>query len=303
MTAIECGGEARKEDRLRRMRKDLQAQKLLADIEDPRILKKALDGNGDMGRPTYRFLGYELWKSDGRWKLLKWIEKLNIVPDILPQITPSVEVRVGFGFHNHQVLPGVMVDSFWSELPAKLRIQVFDAGKRLVTIALIDADAHVVGDGPKQRCHFLAANVNISPTQSSIQLSRLAKAQVIFSWLPPYSEDAAIHRLSLIVLQQSELIDDKILRNSLQRDHFDLPKFNDTHSTWPVGIQVFRCTKDRNTAKVMARAGLGNGPVEPRCVTPAQKPRQMVPRSESELRELAAQGTSIAGRREQPLFS
>ena len=64
--------------------------------------------------------------------------------------------------------------------PPRLNVQVYDKGERLVTIVVVDPDVpDLEKDNFGSRCHFLAVNVPISPTSTSVPLAKLKKGQHI----------------------------------------------------------------------------------------------------------------------------
>lgn len=186
---------------------------------------------------------------------------MHIVPDILPSLDPIAEVSLAF--RRRVVHPGEFVDSRVSETPARLRIQVFDKGERLVTIVLVDPDVpNEATDDFTSRCHFLAVNIPVSPTLTSVPLSRLGE-QTALTWLPPFAQKGApYHRLSIFILQQSKGELDLEAIKKVNRDGFKLQSFSDRYSLTPVGVNMFRSRWDENTDGVMERAGVEGADIE-----------------------------------------
>jgi large subunit ribosomal protein L35 len=226
-----------------------------------------------MNRPIYRHLSDKKWREYKRLILMQRISQMHIVPDILPHLDPTAEVSLGFGRRNVQ--PGEFVDSRVSEVPARLNVQVFNKGERLVSVAIVDPD---VPDEEKDsfgsRCHFLAVNIPLSPTSTSIHLSKLSEAnQIVLPWLPPYAQKGApYHRLAVFILQQNEnearpdtRLDVEALKKEkgCNRDGFKMRRFlaNQKHLE-PIGVDLFRSKWDEGTAGVMLRAGIEGANVE-----------------------------------------
>lgn len=195
------------------------------------------------------------------------ITQHHLVPDILQHLDPTAAVSIGFGRRNVQ--PGEFVDSRISEMPARLNVQVYDKGERLVTIVVVDPDVpDVEHDSFKSRCHFLAVNVPISPTSSSVPLAKLKKDQhVIQPWLPPFAQKGSpYHRLAVFVLQQdtAEPMDLSELKKwQVKRDGWTLKQLM-THQNAlrPIGANLFRTVWDEGTDGVMKRAGMTGLEVE-----------------------------------------
>ena len=220
---------------------------------------------GDMNRPIYRYFADRKWREYKRLIMMQRITQMNIVPDVLPHLDPTAAVDLAFG--RRTVQPGEFVDSRVSEIPPKLNIQVFDKGERLVTIMVLDSDVpNVEKDRFDYRCHFLATNILLSPTITSIPFRHLsAETQIALPWLPPHAQKGSpYHRLSIFVLQQpkGKSLDIEAMRTKEKRHGFNLRSFNDRHLLKPIGVHLFRNIWDEGTAGVMKRAGLEGVDVE-----------------------------------------
>lgn len=154
---------------------------------------------------------------------------------------------------------GEFVDSRVSEWPAKLKVQVFDKGERLVTVAVVDSDVPLPDqDKFAFRCHFLATNVPLSPLINSIPLSKIASESVVLPWLPPFAQKGApYHRYSVFIMEQKakKPLSARYLKKVVKRDGFYLRSFKDKYKLEPIGMSVFRSEWDDGTAGVMERAG------------------------------------------------
>ena len=223
-----------------------------------------ISSTGDMNRPIYRYLADKQWRSYRRLLLVQRITQMNLIPDLLPHLDPTVEVSLAFG--PRAVSPGEFLDSRITEAPPKLRIQVFNKGERLVTIVVVDPDVpNEIKDGFDYRCHFLAVNVPISPTTTSVPFSRLNPLdQITLPWLPPHAQKGApYHRLSIFVLEQpaaSTRLD--LSASKINRNGFNLRSFIDQYRLRPIGFNLFRTKWDENMDEVMKRHGLDGAEVE-----------------------------------------
>lgn len=217
-----------------------------------------------MDKPIYRYLADKKWRQYDRLVLMQRITQMNVVPDVLPAIDPSLSVDLSFG--SRAVQPGEFVDSRVSEIPAHLNIQPYNKGERYVSIAIVNPDVpNVAADGFGYRCHFLASNIKISPTQTSISLNKLDDSQLILPWLPAYTQKGLKYsRMSIFILehQDGQLLDAKKLSQRYNRDGFILRSFVDRHVLSPVGVNLFRSKFDEGTAGVMQRAGIPGHDVE-----------------------------------------
>jgi len=219
-----------------------------------------------MDKPIYRYLADRKWRAYERKVIAQRISQFHIVPDILPKLEPTADVKLFF--RSTKVAPGQIVDSLVSEAPPRLRVQVFDKGERLVSIVVVDPDVPVVEeDGFQKRCHYLAANIPLSPNGGSIALGRaLPNEQLAVPWLPAFSQKGLpYHRLAVFVLEQQpgETLDVAKLKELYEgRDGFSLKSYRDKFHLKPVGFNVFRSVWDEHTAAVMERAGQPGGDVE-----------------------------------------
>ncbi|KAJ8069106.1 hypothetical protein OCU04_002778 [Sclerotinia nivalis] len=272
------GGERQKQTRLDSIRRYIEYLKIQADINDPLIKKRFEDGEGDMNKPIYRYLADRKWREYQRKVIVQRIEQFSIVPDLLPHFEPTAEVRLAFQSRNVQ--PGDYVDSRVSEFPARLKVRVFDKGERLVSVVVVDADVpNVENDHFNTRCHYLAANIPISPVQDSLPLSKAdPESQLILPWLPPFAQKGSpYHRYSIFVLEQKpgQVLDVAALKALYQRDRFNLRGFKDRHDVQPIGLGLFRSEWDEGTKGVMQRAGIEGWDIEfKRTRIPALKPKQ-----------------------------
>ncbi|KAI1328005.1 phosphatidylethanolamine-binding protein [Xylariaceae sp. FL0255] len=259
------GGQRKKDKRLQSMKKYLEELKILADINDPLVKRKFEDGLGDMTKPIYRYLAEKKWRGMPFRMITQRIEQLHITPDVYPKFEPVVDVQMFF--RRKKVEPGEILNSLVSEVPPRLKVQVFNAGERLMTVVVVDLDVpNAETDSFDRRCHYLAANVPISPDQPSLPLGKVNKeTQLAVPWLPAFSQmGAPYHRLALFVMEQTDgPIDIAKLRELYSaRDGFSLRSFRDKFPVNPVGFNIFRTVWDEGTKDVMERAGVPGADIQ-----------------------------------------
>lgn len=271
------GGEFIKRGRLVRMQKYLEKLKILADINDPVIKKRFEDGVGDLNRPIYRYLADRQWRQQRRLILMQRINQMHVVPDVLPYLAPTAEVKVVFGRRN--IHPGDFVDSKISETPPRLNVQVVDKGQRFISIVVIDPDVpNLETDGFDSRCHFVAVNIPISPVSTSISLSSLSEeTRVLRPWLPPYAQKGSpYHRLVLLVYEQEGVqaleADEMEKLSRRYKEKFNLRSFTQNFRNQPIGVHLFRTIWDDNMAGVMQRAGIEGANIELKRKKPEKLP-------------------------------
>lgn len=218
-----------------------------------------------MSKPIYRHLAEKKWREFKRKVLEQRVTQLNLVPDLLASMDIVADIDLSFGRKN--VAPGDFVESFISEKMPTLHVQTFTPGEKLVTIAVVDADVPVPADDSfSTRCHFIASNIRISPSDTSIPLQRIAEddkksaddKKVALPWVAPWANKGApYHRLAVVVLEHKEAqkLDIAELSN-IERAGFSLRKFIGTQKLRPITATLFRTKWDESMADVMERAGL-----------------------------------------------
>ncbi|PHH62608.1 hypothetical protein CDD81_6842 [Ophiocordyceps australis] len=251
------GGERRRQLRLKDMRNEVARLKMLADVNDPLIIKRFQDGLGDMNKPIYRYYAEKKWRQYDARLIQQRIEQFHIVPDILPKLTVTADVQIFY--QRVKTQPGAFVNSAVSVNPPRLKVQVFDAGQRLITIAVIDPDVpDLAKDCFAKRCHFLAVNVPLSPTTPSLPLSRIKSSQqLLVPWAPPHAQKGSpYHRLCIVLFEQDGPVDGvEALRHKFTHptSRFSLRRLCDFIPVRPFGFNLFRTKWDDDMADVMRR--------------------------------------------------
>lgn len=218
----------------------------------------------DLSKPIYRHLARQRWDSMAYKILVQRLEQFHIVPDVLPEFDPIIDVQLTFrGF---RIQPGEVVDSLITESPPNLRLQVFDSSKHLVSIVVMDSDVpDPENDAYTSKLHFVASNVPIDCLTKNVSLNTISKEpvneQLAVPWLPPTAQEGVpYHRLSIWVLQQpqNKPLDIKRLQKIWQnrRDGFKLTDFMKKHKVYPIGFNIFRSVWDDHTRQVMERHGI-----------------------------------------------
>ena len=220
-----------------------------------------------MNKPIYRYLADEKWRKYKRLVLEQRITQLSVVPDLLPTLDLVADIDLGFG--RKPVGPGDFVDSAISEKMPRLNVQTFTPGEKLVTVVVVDADVpQFETDSFTYRCHLIASNIPISPTQTSIPLQRIAQEdqkaddaaakKIALPWIAPWAHKGSpYHRLAIVVLEQKDAQAVDVTRISkTKRDKFSLRSFVDIYKMHAISATLFRTKWDESMAGVMERAGL-----------------------------------------------
>ncbi|CRG84405.1 54S ribosomal protein L35, mitochondrial [Talaromyces islandicus] len=260
LTDEQAGSANVKRSKLGSMEKHLNNLKVWADINDPLIKRKFEDGEGDMNLPIYRHLANEKWREYQYRILVQRITQMKVIPDVLPHCDPVVDVKLYF--NRKIVQPGAFVDSKVSMSTPKLNVQSFEAGEKLVTIAVVNPDIpNLETNGFDYQCHYLAVNIPISPTNTHIDLANLAEgAEVLLPWLPPAAQKGSpYHRLPLFIMEQKDnkpLDAEAIKAKGLVRHDLRLRTLQTRHKLTPIGAHLFRTQWDENTDEVMQELGM-----------------------------------------------
>ncbi len=192
------------------------------------------------------------------------ISQLNVVPDVIPNCDPILDVSMAFG--RKQVPPGDFVESNISESPIRLRMQAFERGEKLLTIAVVDPDVpNLDTDGFDSTCHFLATNIPINPASPYVNLGELSADQVLLPWLPPTAQKGSpYHRLAIAIFQQKDnvRIDNEMAKQRVKREGFSARALMTRHMLTPIAATLFRTKWDDHMADVMTRHGVEGADVE-----------------------------------------
>jgi large subunit ribosomal protein L35 len=220
-----------------------------------------------MNKPIYRYLADQKWRSYKRNVLEQRLNQMNVVPDLLPTLDIVADIDLGFG--RKTIPPGEFVSSLISESMPRLNVQTFTPGERLVTVLIVDGDVPVLEqDTFAYRCHFIASNIPLSPTKTSIPLQRIEQEdkktsdatakKIAVPWLSPWAHKGApYHRLAVFVFEQkdAQALDIPKLSKT-NRDSFNVRSFAIKHKLNAITATLFRTQWDDTMAGVMERAGL-----------------------------------------------
>lgn len=220
-----------------------------------------------MNKPIYRYLADQKWRQYKRKVLEQRLSQMSVIPDLLPTLDLVADIDLGFG--RKDVPPGEFVSSLISEKMPRLNVQTFTPGERLVTVLVMDGDVPVLEqDTFAYRCHFIASNIPLSPTNTSIPLQRIeqedrkvsdaAAKKIALRWLAPWAHKGApYHRLAVFVFEQKDgQALDVTQLSKTKRDNFNLRSFVIKHRLNAITATLFRTQWDESMEGVMKRAGL-----------------------------------------------
>jgi large subunit ribosomal protein L35 len=217
-----------------------------------------------MNKPVYRHLARKKWEGYRRKIQVQRIQTMKVVPDVVPRCDPIVDITLAFG--RDTITPGEFVNSSVSESPPRMKIQSFDRGEKLFTVAVVDPDVpNIQTDTFDSRCHFLATNISITPTNPYFDLSKLRDEQIMLPWIPPTSlKGSPYHRISIILLQHKDNVpvDREAAMANLNREDFSTRSLMTRHMLNPIVATLFRVKWDDTMAAVMNRHNIPGANVE-----------------------------------------
>jgi len=165
----------------------------------------------DMTKPSHRHLLEQRWRKEGALDLLmERIYQMYVVPDVLPELRPSVDLHVTAtalpqeirlrNTTDKQVEPGLFLLPKQTLQPLKLYANVFHTDTRLYTMLLVDPDV------PDQEnatfttyLHWMRPNIPLSATHRD----RIPDLNTHTTYIPPHPQRGTpYHRYVILLLPQ-----------------------------------------------------------------------------------------------------
>ncbi|KAI0307390.1 phosphatidylethanolamine-binding protein [Multifurca ochricompacta] len=216
----------------------LDVLETMAQINLPEVRWKAANGMANMSQNVYRHLIEQRWRNEGALDLLmERIYQMHVIPDVLPLLQPTVDLRVVFPEappknvvlrarakrKTAPVEPGVFLVNEQTRRPPKLYTTVFHPESRLYTLLMVDPD---VPDEESQTfktyLHWLQPNITLSATTAG-----LLPSASHMPYIPPHpARGTPYHRYVLLLLPHANPGAKLSLSpGPLKRDAFDVRKF------------------------------------------------------------------------------
>ncbi|KAI0825354.1 phosphatidylethanolamine-binding protein [Trametes gibbosa] len=168
----------RDEVALESLREQVRVLEIQSEVNIPEVRWKAKSGLADMSKPIYRHLVEQKWREEGDLDLLmERIYQMNVVPDLLPELRPSFDLRIKYAEappdSNYlrtrvkrklkPVEPGVFLAPEQTRRLPELSMTLFHTDTRLYTLLMVDLD---VPDPENQTftsyLHWLQPNIPLS---------------------------------------------------------------------------------------------------------------------------------------------
>ncbi|CCG83372.1 Putative uncharacterized protein [Taphrina deformans PYCC 5710] len=232
----------------------------LLDINDPEIHWRHARGDIDLNMPIYRHLAQRKWQEKALRLLEQRVTQMSVTPDIIPIISPTVDVRLNFpgrtkGERKGLFEAGEMLNSRESSIAPKIEIQSFGDDSKKYSIAIVDQDVpDEANDAFKSYLHYLQTDVVLSPVEHAVDA---ANGKVIHSFIPPHPHKGTpYHRYTVVVWEQPEQAPQPNAplagKQAIPRENFDAQKFAQQNGLHAVGINFWRQVWDENVSSVMA---------------------------------------------------
>ncbi|KII86518.1 hypothetical protein PLICRDRAFT_165126 [Plicaturopsis crispa FD-325 SS-3] len=233
-----------------------------SEINLPDVRWKTANGMADLSKPVYRHLVEQRWRSEGALDLLmERIYQMNVVPDVLPELHPSFDLRINFP---EGVAPGQYVkSSAWKPvepgvylLPQQTRhsprlfTTVFHTDTRLYTLLMVDPDfPDEEVQGFQNFLHWMQPNIPLSSSSSAIPSSIFTHTP----YIPPHPQRGTkYHRYVLLLLpQSSEITVPRLVRG--ERLRFDVRGFMEKYGLDGAkggGAHMWREVWDEDVSKI-----------------------------------------------------
>ncbi|KAF8341680.1 phosphatidylethanolamine-binding protein [Amanita rubescens] len=191
------------------MRKRQHILEVQSEVNFPSMRWQVTNAMVDMTKPSHRHLLEQRWRKEGALDLLmERVYQMHVVPDILPEMHPSVDLRVTATALGQEILlrkttdkevePGVFLLPHQTLNPPKLYANVFHTDTRFYTMLLVDLDV------PDQEnaafttfLHWMKPNIPLS----AIHRDRILDLNTHTAYIPPHPQHGTpYHRYVFLLL-------------------------------------------------------------------------------------------------------
>ncbi|KAI0089880.1 phosphatidylethanolamine-binding protein [Irpex rosettiformis] len=197
-----------------RVKEKIAILEIQSEINLPSVRWKARNGLADLSKPVYRHLLEQRWREDGALDLLmERIHQMNVVPDLLPSLHPTVDLRLNFPEAPPQdtvrrtrtkrklekVEPGVYLLPEQTRKQPQLYVSVFHPEPRLYTLLMVDLDVPDPKNSSFQGyLHWMQPNISLSSQSAEVVLPPAHTPYV-----PPHPQRGTpYHRYVVLLLPQ-----------------------------------------------------------------------------------------------------
>ncbi|CAG8534491.1 6753_t:CDS:2 [Scutellospora calospora] len=231
-------------DLLYKKKHNLQA---LAEVNDPEVRWRFKNDIVDMSVPVYRYLKEKHWKSGPLPKLVERITQMYVVPDVFPDLEPTMCLELKFG--EEFVEPGCFQRPIRTINPPTIIMNSFHIETCLYTLIMVDPDMPDVANKSFQtQWHWLITNIPISATKTDI-----SGGTEILQYIPPHPpKGTKYHRYTLGVFEQP---DGKIETTRMDLS-MNVRDFASQYNLKLRGVTFFREVWDKDVSSIYNRLGI-----------------------------------------------
>ncbi|KAG6332502.1 hypothetical protein ID866_6587 [Astraeus odoratus] len=199
---------------IRKLEKKIDILEVQSHVNLPEVRWKVKNGMADMSSAVDRHIIERRWREEGRLdELMERVHQMFVVPDVVPHLHPSLDVRVTYPEYisgrshsdssdkrQHKLVePGTFLDPEQTIRPPKLYTDVFHTDTRLYTLLMVDPDVPDEANHTFQTyLHWLQPNVALSATSPSpIDVNTHTE------YIPPHPQKGTpYHRYTILLLPQ-----------------------------------------------------------------------------------------------------
>lgn len=231
----------------------------LLDMNDPEVRWRHARGDVDLSMPIYRYLSQKTWSEKALLLLMQRITQMSVTPDVIPIISPTVDVRLQFpgrtkGLRKGQFEVGEILTSLESQHMPSIEIQSFADETKKFSIALVDPDVpDEQNDSFTSYLHYLHTDVSLSSTEHAVEANN---GTVVLPYIPPHPQKGTPnHRYTLVVWEQPATAPKPNAplagKHAIPRERFDAQKYAQQNGLHAVGMSFWRQVWDADVATVM----------------------------------------------------
>lgn len=263
---------AAEDDKKPGYRKRIAAMLAAAEKHNPEVVfnvETATAEADDLSQPVYREYARKKWAEHDRMVTMQRMEQLHMIPDTLPTVEPTADIRVKFP-HNTDaefalwVEPGTVLPGLAVAQPPTVQVRQFDDvdADALYTVVMVNPDTpDLAANSFLTTLHWGLANVALPDAQGVLgtkwQLNNQDKVFYDYVPLTPEKNAGDFQRACLWVWRQPGKID----VGTVEGENFDIRQFEATHQLTAVGGHLWRQKYDRLVPALRQQYGLPEGRV------------------------------------------
>ncbi|CDO71759.1 hypothetical protein BN946_scf184920.g43 [Trametes cinnabarina] len=206
----------RDEGALQDMRERVGILEIQSEVNLPDVRWKARNGMADMTKPVQRHLVEQQWREEGALDLLmERIYQMNVVPDMLPELHPSFDLRIKYAEpppeSNYlrtrvrrklkEVEPGIFLVPEQTRRLPEIYTTLFHTDTRLYTLLMVDLDVPNPETRSFTTClHWMQPNIPLSAFTPAPAVPLNTHTR----YIPPHPQRGTpYHRYVILVLPQA----------------------------------------------------------------------------------------------------